>query len=82
MSYDVQFSSDFLLTLNRKKRSTNAENVTVTFADVAGVDSAKLELAEVVGVMKVRQSDNSYFRHRMNQLCMCHTGFKEHLLKA
>ena len=41
------------LRLRRKKRATNAENVTVTFADVAGVDSAKLELAEVVSVMKV-----------------------------
>jgi ATP-dependent Zn protease len=50
----TQLSSDFNLTFRRKKRSTNAENVTVTFADVAGVDSAKLELAEVVGVMKVR----------------------------
>jgi hypothetical protein len=38
----------------RKKRPASADAVTVTFADVAGVDSAKQELAEVVAVMKVR----------------------------
>ena len=48
------FSNDPFPGYHRKKRSTNAEAVTITFADVAGVDSAKLELAEVVSVMKVR----------------------------
>lgn len=50
---------------SRKKRSSGAENVTVTFADVAGVDSAKEELTEVVSVMKASKSAYSKLRVKM-----------------
>lgn len=42
----------------RKKRTANPESITTTFDDVAGVDSAKLELAEVVSLMKAAKKEN------------------------
>eukprot|EP00798_Chlamydomonas_sp_ICE-L_P016885 gene16885-23160_t len=49
----------------KKKNSGIAENVTTTFADVAGVDGAKLELMEVVSVMKAAKQSYSKLKVKM-----------------
>lgn len=49
----------------RKKKPSGAEAVTVTFADVAGVDSAKQELAEVVSVMKAAKASYKKLKVKM-----------------
>ncbi|GAX80849.1 hypothetical protein CEUSTIGMA_g8284.t1 [Chlamydomonas eustigma] len=50
---------------SRKKKSSGAETVSITFSDVAGVDSAKQELAEVVSVMKATKAAYSKLKVKM-----------------
>ena len=64
MTVFIQFTNPSPV-LRRKKRPTSAETVTVTFQDVAGVDSAKTELAEVVSVMKAAKQSYSRLKVKM-----------------
>jgi ATP-dependent metalloprotease FtsH len=55
--------TDFIM--NHRKKRSNGENSNITFSDVAGVDSAKEELAEVVSVMKAAKQSYTKLKVKM-----------------